>query len=136
MMMRALFSIVYLNNATCYCSITRYSRETIWTVAFTVPRRLAHGVRRGFKKGGYVGWRIRKIGASLGRVKHPVPEAIRESSAPEAIPKEFAPITQLLAEGFVRPAPEAIPEGFVPITQFLAEDIFVVGYPKSGNTWF
>jgi hypothetical protein len=118
------------------CSITRYSRETIWTVAFTVSRLFAQGVRRGLKKGGYVGWRIRKIGASLGRFKHRLPEAIPESPAPEATPKGFAAITQLLAEGFIRPPPEAIPAGFVPITQFLAEDIFVVGYPRSGNTWF
>lgn len=63
-----------------------------------------------------------KIGSSLGRFKRPAPETIPEGPAPEAIPKG--------------PVPEAIPEGFVSITQFLAEDIFVVGYPKSGNTWF
>jgi len=32
--------------------------------------------------------------------------------------------------------PEAIPDGFVPISQFSSDDIFIVGYPKSGNTWF
>ncbi|MBU6402678.1 MAG: hypothetical protein KGS61_20345, partial [Verrucomicrobia bacterium] len=29
-----------------------------------------------------------------------------------------------------------VPEGFVPITHAVAGDIFIVGYPKSGNTWF
>ena len=63
-----------------------------------------------------------KIGASLGRFNRPAPEAIPETPAPEAIP--------------AGPAPELVPEGFTPITEFLAEDIFIVGYPKSGNTWF
>jgi len=29
-----------------------------------------------------------------------------------------------------------LPGGLVPITQFCEEDFFIVGYPKSGNTWF
>lgn len=28
------------------------------------------------------------------------------------------------------------PDGFTPIEEFSTRDIFVVGYPKSGNTWF
>lgn len=63
-----------------------------------------------------------KIGATLGRFKRPVPEAMPETPGPEAIP-----------DG---PAPEPVPEGFTPITECLEEDIFIVGYPKSGNTWF
>jgi len=34
------------------------------------------------------------------------------------------------------PPPDAIPEGYTPITQFLQDDIFIVGYPRSGHTWF
>ncbi len=30
----------------------------------------------------------------------------------------------------------SVPEGFEPITQFQDTDVFIVGYPKSGNTWF
>lgn len=54
-------------------------------------------------------WR-QKIKDYFGHAEHPAPQAISP--------------------------PQAIPKGFTPITEFLAEDIFIVGYPKSGNTWF
>jgi len=31
---------------------------------------------------------------------------------------------------------EMVPAGFVPISEYSRRDIFIVGYPKSGNTWF
>jgi len=31
---------------------------------------------------------------------------------------------------------QAVPAGHVPMPQFSEEDVFIVGYPKSGNTWF
>ncbi|VTZ26627.1 Sulfotransferase [Methylocella tundrae] len=31
---------------------------------------------------------------------------------------------------------DPLPEGFTPISECRADDLFIVGYPKSGNTWF
>jgi Sulfotransferase domain len=42
--------------------------------------------------------------------------------------------SQIPGEGGLKP--DVVPEGFTPITQFLRDDIFIVGYPRSGNTWF
>src|SRR6516164_8487563 len=32
--------------------------------------------------------------------------------------------------------PDVIPEGYTPISQLLPDDIFIMGYPRSGHTWF
>ncbi len=34
------------------------------------------------------------------------------------------------------PQSDSIPHGFAPISEIHPEDIFIVGWPKSGNTWF
>ena len=52
-------------------------------------------------------------------------QAAASNSAPAAPP---APVLAAL------PRP-ALPEGCSPIAKFAEEDIFVVGYPKLGNTW-
>lgn len=36
---------------------------------------------------------------------------------------------------FNRRKPQAIPTGFVPMGSFSEYDVFIAGYPKSGNTW-
>ena len=41
--------------------------------------------------------------------------------------------SRLLGKREVR---QALPSGYAPITKFSEEDVFIVGYPKSGNTWF
>jgi hypothetical protein len=35
-----------------------------------------------------------------------------------------------------REALQVMPSGYMPITKFTEDDVFIVGYPKSGNTWF
>ena len=41
--------------------------------------------------------------------------------------------SQLLGK---REARQVLPAGYMPATKFSEEDVFIVGYPKSGNTWF
>jgi Sulfotransferase domain len=31
---------------------------------------------------------------------------------------------------------DVIPQDYTPITEFLPDDIFIIGYPRSGHTWF
>lgn len=57
------------------------------------------------------------------------------------IPVQMEAIKKALAGLFVQSpgkqeALPMLPGGLVPITQFCEQDVFIVGYPKSGNTWF
>jgi hypothetical protein len=47
--------------------------------------------------------------------------------------KPGAMLSKLFAKG---PSAGSVPKGCTPITQFNEQDIFIAGYPKSGNTWF
>lgn len=40
------------------------------------------------------------------------------------------------AQNEARPTESCVPGEFTPITHFSDQDVFIVGYPKSGNTWF
>ena len=76
-----------------------------------------------------------KTGQKEGRVAGQ-PGAPLKPSLQTSVFEPRSPIGPLSAQPVLAAIPRpALPEGCQPITEFKEEDIFVVGYPKSGNTW-
>ena len=60
-----------------------------------------------------------------GRLRRPLRNIARALSSPVRVPLELYTSTRITRL-----------TGFVPIAKTDPDDVFIVGYPKSGNTWF